>query len=1640
MSLSRVRSRAAAIAGALPVLLAASPVGVALAAGEYTVTNVVDAGQVIGPNVGYLGHGKGVSGTTAMFKVTVPSVNSTIESVTLTLTNDNAAFNLARDVTDGDGLALYADVDGDATTFGTRDKAEGIKSTNYSVDKPDASGNVPVRLSMGTGASGSQTYWITIRPNTSALTGQQVRFEVPAGGVSGSGGDGPSNTASTPSGADRMVMDSKRPTTAPSSAFIVDEEFAGTEDAYLVAPSAASSEPSLEVIFFNHPVDTAPTNILRRPDFETEAAPESQPENLAIDTVINPSAPTQAHRIEIGDGTGIVPGVTTVAKNNQLGNNVYARLIDSAGNLSEPTKLSDCGAATTGACPAATADFPHNANNVVAPAAPTAVTIANGRINIATQAAQSVTATSDATAGGTRDATGAKSSDLTTPATKSRVVIASVGADGQPSNVRTPESNIGWVPSAAHTLNTTTPTVIPEGGVVAIAWNHDDLGNVSVAKVSSTVPKDITRPTLSVEFPSSATQGEPGDIVTLQFSEPMATSGIVATSPSVDGRCQPEAPNSTNTVSRVLRPEHLTSTDRTWGYNNCFAWSAGGRAATIELGDLSPICTIDPTCTTVLPGVGNKVFILGTQAAPKLTDANGNPAIGVSPAGDHSGYSLIVAPPTRPDPSVPAETRDLNTDGVLDGVVVTFTKGVNLPASFAAAQDNFSIVASGLTLPVTTAEWVNGDHKKVLLGFSSTFGTGVTPEVRLKAPAAGEPTGLVDDDSLPIPEFAIATVDAADPQIKSAHTVDVDKDGHLDQVIVTFTEPIDHALDHNNVAVNGTDVAQQPGGYRVVGYETLGGTRNRVTPQTGETDTKVIELAEKTAFDTGATPTVQWFGGAPLTPLDEDRAWYDAAGNKGPTGFSTSTTVPSVTKVAADQVAPRLVERRTGDLDADGRLDTIDLKWSETIPSRTTGSAYTVSGHAITDQFGLGTDGIRLVIDETAPRGRGDTGVKPTVQYLSGMDDGLGNVSPPDTAGVASIDKAPPAIVGACVSSPKGSNGLCPEDDPANDGTGNPDKGDKLNVFFSETILASTSAVADYKVEQPQGTDKMNPAPTAGAPVTSGTGETAFSIVTLDWAAASTLDHLADAVVRLTGAGVITDNASNVSVQLSDVTAFAFPTIDLVVTCPVTANAGFCSQLVVNVDTTSSSGVTLWRLAETARTATTADAEYTATMPTTYTFPAEGSYTLYLSGKDAYNRLTTEDSAPIRIIKSPTIENVQFVNSTPGVPGGWPKSSTVTDGDNLLIGADAYGSDAAEWASAPTGGGCFAQHMSIDARSVTGRSNFGTVAPLKCDLNVTNAVKPYRQMQFPVLRTSNTTRYPVGTVLKTSDSDPGSMIVDGPGGTHRRRAFISVAARRSWMISDASVIKVPSTLVNGIPRLRPNIGYRDGALLRSSTGYYLVYRSQKRPVSTAQLSAWRITTRMAYRPTAAELRAHSTGSRLTGSRHPAGVWIKYSNGTIYQVVRNKSGVNVRRKLASRAALQTLVPYGHVVPAVSADSQMPVDSWLRGYRDGTLLKRSGGTFAIVSRGSLRNFANAATFNSMGFNASNALPANGAAMPRVNGQGYRTGVAIDRYKITTVVIKVTNKAGAVVTATIVPSFGGLFALGTFDPAPSGWDFTR
>jgi hypothetical protein len=1664
MSSSRVRSRLAALLGAVPLVLATGPfVSPAFAADSVREAALVDTQGThprIGPNAGFNGDvARGVEGRTAIVAIS-PAASDTLTRVQVALT-ESAGFAYANDFDSIDGLALYKDLD-DNDRLDPADYAAGPVSQPQPAISVDGNAVIVTVETDAAKATGEDNYLLTVHPAAGATGERTAHFTIPADGVTTSAGTMPA----TPLAVQDITFDAQAPAPIPLSNFTSFQRIptadcpagavAGTcgDDSYKLYTST-DPEADEKIGFFNNGTDFNDNALLRVP-----AGNSTAPAVYPAETLSNAAnSPTE---LSIGNGTGrIASDPASRALNNQISDDVWAVLWDPIGNR-VPLKLTNAPTCNPGpGCNEANPFVPRG-NDVTAP------NVTNSVVMSPVDAAADLTKV--------RVRATITSTDSAVPQFVAQTPVTLL-ARPQVLNQIPGSSPAAYVPRPTHEtdgaeVRSATPVVpsasatvdalvdvsdvdaFPEGDFVWSATRLlDTRGNSTLNRNTAAVLKDTVKPSfvrISLIDTNGDGNADPGEQYRVAFNDAMDTSKITS--------------GNVNTELLVTDPAQATCGPPTAPTTPCVKWGAGPTAPTVSWSDDQRLLTItlgdecpttpNASCTSLtrLPRTGDLV-----TAKPEVTDRNQNALT--------SATSTIAQPTVVP---VVASTVDsvgvgnvvwgTNRDGILDAIDVKFSGTIDAASvTEASDKDLFKVNWNGKTVPATAARTAT-DTVRVSFdppaGEESQWGTGATPRVLLNNdPLTGTTHVTTTTPAQAIVAFNFSSVDRAAPVPLSVTTSDSDKNGHIDKVLVQFSEGIQH--------VNAADGNRRPEnvcGWRVAGY-----TNPAYTPATGALQPSACNpasnqatqgvtndivslalLASTTTFDTGATPLVS-FSATAATPNYAPNATQPTCMTIAVTGATSNVDCPildaagnglhSFSGNAADKAAPVIASRITEDTNSDGRIDRIKATFSETLSTPSIGDAVFQVTEPVYSIVSLSVPSANAVAInvENIPGGQGDTAVTPKLTFLGGTTDVADppNASPGETAGVVVTDKAPPAILAACSSSPAGTNGTCPVDDAAND---------KVTVLFSEVLDPASVALGDFVVEQP-----VNTAKTATA-FNVETGNTRVTLTFAQGAIAAT----ADGVVRLANAGAVTDNAAsgkNLSTQTTNVPIFPTPTVSLDLTCPTPANDGYCGANQVNTGASGIGGITAWRLSTTARGATPPDSEFTSSVSSVYPDSGvlpEGTLTLYLSGKDGFGRLSPEFSDSIQILKAPHLSDVQLADATSGPAGGWPKNlkpgvtdQTVVDGDNILIGATGAGTDAAEWATKATGGGCLGQYMSIDVHGLTGASNQTALAPVKCDLQ--NTVPPSRQMQFPIVKASKTTRYPVGTVLRSATSGYNYLVADGPNDTIVRRRYISVGARRSWQIPDALVITVPSTLLTGMGS-GPNVGYRDGALVKSSaSGYYVVSDNVKRLVSTTTLAYWHIPTSTAYAVTSTEMKAMATGTTIGQGVHASGTWIEFANGAIQQVTRNGTGTLVRRAVANSTALKTLVPSSQIFPANSKDAALPLDTWVRGYRDGTLLKVTTG-YAVVSRSSLRRFADAKTFNSLGFNTSNAIGANGSAMPHVTAQPYRTGATIDRYKITTIVIKLTNKAGTTVTAIVTPTVGGIYGLGTFDPAPLGWDTSR
>ena len=338
---------------------------------------------------------------------------------------------------------------------------------------------------------------------------------------------------------------------------------------------------------------------------------------------------------------------------------------------------------------------------------------------------------------------------------------------------------------------------------------------------------------------------------------------------------------------------------------------------------------------------------------------------------------------------VSATTGDTSADGELDSIAVRFSEAVEhaqeaTPGSFTAGA--FTILS---------AEAAVGDSVELKLQQSGTGDTGVRPAVGYTPDAQNDvrdPAG----NFAPAGSIAQAT-DGARPVLLTAATVDVDDNGKLDRVATGWSEPLDHADDSASpfpVSVEQLNVA-------------------RVHAAAGQA--LDVDLVEPAAPDTGSAPDLSYTGGADpirdLSGLEPAQA-----------AFSGRTR---------DALPPRRVSTKTVDVDLDGKLDAVDIEWSEQVTGATGTAPYTVAGRTLGANVSFPANATRVPFTEDPAQF--DTDAPPNVSYDSGPGDlhdvaeGTGDTTAdaPSVAPETPTDKAAPILVAAKtadLSTPLGGN------------------------------------------------------------------------------------------------------------------------------------------------------------------------------------------------------------------------------------------------------------------------------------------------------------------------------------------------------------------------------------------------------------------------------------------------------------------------------------------------------------------------------------------------------------------------------------------------------------------------------------------
>lgn len=428
----------------------------------------------------------------------------------------------------------------------------------------------------------------------------------------------------------------------------------------------------------------------------------------------------------------------------------------------------------------------------------------------------------------------------------------------------------------------------------------------------------------------------------------------------------------------------------------------------------------------------------GTAITPDVTVAQDAVTDGNGYAGPASGSVTVTANDGAAPAVTAAETADTNHDGTVDQLQVSLSEPLDDGAS-SLGSGTFSSL-TGATVGSASTGASSGDAA-IVVGVSGapSGDTSVTFSDLVVS------SGALSDGTNANGGQTVSTVaDGAAPTFASVTTHDAVANGQLDNLTVTFSEPVASGT------VEAADFAIGTGN----GYY---GVVSGVAGDDGD-DTVKVHLLEMSTPDTGATPTlayVQSGGGS--------SAIQDAAGNL----MADTTSDPATDGAAPYATSVTALDSPPGGT-ADGSVDSLKIEYSEDVSgSSPEGGDYSLGG---TDAGSVSVDGASpslasrtVAVAVTAPAN--DTALDLTMSYdatagtADSVHDAAGNAAASFT-GRTVADGAGPRMQSVVTN------------ESTVDGTV-----DRLNVTFTEPVddgsldAAEFSGVSVSAVNNPGGTD-----------------------------------------------------------------------------------------------------------------------------------------------------------------------------------------------------------------------------------------------------------------------------------------------------------------------------------------------------------------------------------------------------------------------------------------------------------------------------------------------------------------------------------------------------------------------------------------
>ena len=446
-----------------------------------------------------------------------------------------------------------------------------------------------------------------------------------------------------------------------------------------------------------------------------------------------------------------------------------------------------------------------------------------------------------------------------------------------------------------------------------------------------------------------------------------------------------------------------------------FSQASGSSANSKDLADDDEYITLEVSVTGTATV---SVSYTDNNSGNDLEDLAGN---------DAASNASITADDQAAPAILSTSWQDTDSDGGIDRAVLTFSESIDITDGNAGDGFGAIMVNDGSAVTLDNANYAASNASSLTLNFLGDEITG-TAISGLSITYDNSGSNAIKDRSSGTLEIgdnivSLAYADAAKPAILSAVTGDNNADGTVDRLTLTFSESVvitDGGTD-NDITLTGSS------GSPVI----TAGTYSLSNPTT-----LTYVIGSSTANNTSLTIT-------PTYAVSGSGIIKDASNNEMADGETVAGT---------DGSGPAIIAAVTSDADANGKIDQIELTFSENVDdsqgadlasnSVTLGSSYSVSS---INTGSTGDDAqLRVVVTE-AGSGVYDTELIPTVTLVqSKIGDGSNNQATTNQGAFTPSDGAAPVIVSTSFTDTNGNGSV-----------------DRATLTFSERINVTDGNAGD---------------------------------------------------------------------------------------------------------------------------------------------------------------------------------------------------------------------------------------------------------------------------------------------------------------------------------------------------------------------------------------------------------------------------------------------------------------------------------------------------------------------------------------------------------------------------------------------------